>query len=277
LNNKTFTIRAPLLLLWQWMNAPLRYRHLLHGFLQQDIKGRFAGSMGGLIWSVITPLVNILIYIFVFAVIMKIGITKEESGTDQFAIYLLSGMLPWLAFSEAVSRSTPVLIEKAGLITKVAFPVQTLPYVTVFSAFILNGLGLGLFLLYLVFEGYAVWQWLWLPLLILLHVLFTLGVAALVSALCVFLRDLQQLMSLLLTVWFFTTPIIYPASMVPLEFRQWIEWNPLYHVAELYRQILLQQHIDLTQFTLVAAICVGVYMAGGWFFMRVRHAFGDVL
>jgi lipopolysaccharide transport system permease protein len=269
--------RAPLFLLWHWCSAPVRYRHLLHGFLHQDITGRFVGSMGGLLWSVITPLANILIYIFVFSVIMRITITKEESGTDQFVIYLLSGLLPWMAFSEAISRSTPMLIEKAGLITKVAFPVHILPYVGVFSAFMLNGLGLGLFLLYLVVNGYADWHWFYLPLLVILHGLFTLGMAALTAALCVFLRDLQQLMTLLITVWFFITPIIYPISMVPPEFRAWIEWNPLYYVADLYRQILLQGSCDFTQLGITALICISVYLSGGWFFMRVRHAFGDVL
>jgi lipopolysaccharide transport system permease protein len=264
-------------LLRHWIQVPWTHRSLLYGFLEQDIKGRFAGSMGGLLWSVIIPLVNIFIYIFVFSVVMKIRIQPEETGTDEFAIYLLAGMLPWLAFSEALSRSTPALLEKAGLITKVHFPVHILPYVMVFSSFILNGLALLLFLIYLAFSGYLSQLWLFFPLLLILHVLFTLGLAAFAAALCVFLRDLQQLMTVILSLWFFLTPIIYPLSMVPEPYSNWLVWNPTFYFAELYRDLLLQSSVDMFTFSWVAAMSVGVWLAGGWFFMRIKHAFGDVL
>jgi lipopolysaccharide transport system permease protein len=261
----------------QWGLAPFKHYSLLRGFLRQDIHGRFAGSMGGLFWSVLTPLAHILIYLFVFSTIMKIRLQIEEVGTDRFAVYMLSGLLPWMAFAEALGRAPGLLLEKANLITKVSFPVEILPYVNTSTPFLLNGIGFGLFLLWLLFLGYFDPAWLLLPLVVFCHFLFTLGLVALLSALSVFLRDLQHVIALAVTVWFFMTPIIYPLSMVPQELHIWMQLNPMYPFIELYRQVLLQHSLPLDLLAAAAALGLAVYSAGGWFFMRIKHAFGDVL
>ncbi len=262
----------------RWLLAPFIHPGLLRGFLSQDINGRFAGSMGGLFWSVLTPLANILIYMFVFSVIMRVRLPVEEIGTESFAIYLLSGLLPWMAFAEAMNRAPSFLLEKAALITKVSFPVEILPYINIITPFALNGIGFVLFLGYLLLAGYGQIGWLWLPLVILCHILFTLGLVAIISALSVFLRDLQQLVGLLVSVWFFLTPILYPLSMVPEGFRALILWNPMYPFIELYRQVLLRDDGVSGGLLLAILLLAGLsYLLGGWFFMRIKHAFGDVL
>jgi lipopolysaccharide transport system permease protein len=260
-----------------WLATPFIHFPLSRNFIRQEIGGRFAGSMGGIFWSLLTPLANIFIYIFVFSTIMQIRLDIKDTGTEQFAVYLLAGLFPWMAFSEALARSTTLLLEKSNLITKVSFPVETLPYVGTAVPFILNGLGFGLFLLYLLAGGNGAWAWLWLPLAVLFHALFTLGLVALFAALSVFLRDLQQIMALAVQVWFYMTPILYPISMVPQPYQAWMAWNPAYPFIELYRQILLHHHLPL-DLLLATSLIGGVTMlAGGWFFMRIKHAFGDVL
>ncbi len=261
----------------QWIVAPIIYRSLFRGFIQQELQGRYAGSMGGLIWSVLTPLSTILIYIYVFSVIMKIRILSVETGTDQFVIYLLTGLFPWMAFSEALSRSTSLLLDKAALITKVSFPVEILPAVGTASPFILNGIGFGVFLLYLIIEGYFHVFWLLLPVVIITHMLFTAGLVAFLSAICIFVRDIQQVVGVLVSVWFFLTPIIYPISLVPEGFKQWVILNPMYVFIELYRHILLQHNLPV-ELALAAVALSGVsFIGGGWFFIRIKHSFGDVL
>lgn len=261
----------------QWSLAPFKHYPLLRGFLRQDIHGRFAGSMGGVFWSVLTPLAHILIYLFVFSVIMRVRVPIEEAGTDRFVVFMLAGLLPWMAFAEALGRAPGFLLEKANLITKVSFPVEILPYVNTASPFMLNGIGFGLFLVYLLFLGYFHPIWACLPLVILCHALFTAGLVALLSALSVFLRDLQHIIALLVSIWFFLTPIIYPLSMVPEGFQRWMQVNPMYPFIELYRQVLLQHSLPLEMLAVAGTLALLSYSAGGWFFMRIKHAFGDVL
>ncbi len=263
--------------LQSWFIAPIRYKSLLREFIYQDINTRFANSIGGLLWTVINPLVTILIYVFIFSVIMKMRVSLSETGTDQFAVYLLAGLLPWMAFADAFGRSTGLLLEKSSLITKVAFPVHILPYAGAMVAYILNGIGFGLFLLNLLFNGYLAWTWWLLPLVLGLQFLFTMGLVAFSAAICVFLRALQQVFALLLSVWFFLTPIIYPLSMVPDSYRAWFYLNPFYFFVELYRQLLLRQHLDVHHLLIVSLVSLCVFVLGGWFFMRIQRSFGDVL
>jgi lipopolysaccharide transport system permease protein len=126
-----------------------------------------------------------------------------ETGTDSFAVYFLAGLLPWAAFSEALNNATDALLGQANLITKVAFPLEILPISGVIVPFCLNGLGFGMFLIYLVFKGYFHIAWLWLPLVVTIHMLFTLGLVSLISSLSVFLRDIKQFMGTVLSLWFF--------------------------------------------------------------------------
>ncbi len=263
-------------LLKQWLLSPLYHKTLFIGFIRQDIQGRFAGSIGGLFWSILTPLANIFIYIFVFSFIMKVRVAITDTGTDSFVIYLLSGLLPWLAFSEALSRANSLLLDKSGLITKVSFPVEVLPAVGTSVSFLLNGIAYGLFLAYLVLQGYASIFWCYLPLVVLLHFFFTLGLVAFLSALSVFIRDTQQVMGLVLHSWLYLTPIIYPLGLIPITYQKYFYINPLYAFIELYREVLLAQHIT-PEILFLACFFTLLSCFGGWFFMRTRHAFSDVL
>jgi len=260
-----------------WVLTPWIYRTLLKSFLVRDIKGRFSGSVVGIGWSVLTPLANMLIYIFIFSVVLKIRIGIEDTGTDQFVVFLLSGLLPWLAFSEAVNRSPSLLLENANLITKVSFPVAVLPYAGGLSPFLLNGIGLVLFLGFLIFLGYFHLSWIWLPVIVTLHFLFTLGLVALLSAVSVFFRDMGQIVALIVSLWFYLTPILYPVSMIPEAYRSWIMLNPAWPFIDLYRQALLLHDVSILSVCISAFIGIGVFALGGWFFMRSRSAFGDVL
>ena len=264
-------------LIRRWVEVPFRFRTLFWGFVSNEIRGRFAGSMGGFVWSLLTPLANLIIYIFVFSVVLKIRLKPMETGTDSFAVYFLAGMLPWLAFSEALSNATGIFLSRANLITKVAFPLEVLPLTGVIVPFFLNGLGFVMYLGYLIFKGYAHFGWLWLPVVIVVHIAFTLGLTILISSLTVFLRDIKQFIGTVITLWFFLTPIIYPLGMVPEKFRWMMKLNPMYPFIELYHQVLLRHFISWE--LLVYAICVGAFFLGLAivFFERSKRAFADVL
>jgi lipopolysaccharide transport system permease protein len=261
----------------RWVEIPFHHRTLFWGFVSNEIKGRFAGSMGGFLWGLLTPLANLLIYIFVFSLVLKIRMKPMETGTDSFAVYFLAGMLPWIAFSEALNGAADVFLGRANMISKVAFPLEILPISGVMVPFCLNGFGFSMYLVYLGFMGYGHPAWLWLPVVVLPHMVFTLGLVTLVASLSVFIRDVRQFMGTVISLWFFLTPIIYPLSMVPEKLRWVINLNPMYPFVELYHQVLLFHTLSLSLLGSVMGLAVISFLGGALFFNRSKHAFADVL
>ena len=220
---------------------------------------------------------NLIIYIFLFSVVLEIRLKPMETGTGSFAVFLLAGLLPWGAFSEALNQATEVFLGRANLITKVAFPLEVLPIAGMVVPFALHGLGFIMFLVYLVFKGYLHFGWLWLPVVVVAHMFFTLGLVILISSLSVFLRDTKQFIGTALSLWFFLTPIIYPLSMVPEGFRWMIRINPMYPFIELYHQVLLRHSISWGLLGSVTALAVLTFSVAVVLFERSKHAFADVL
>lgn len=259
-----------------WMSI-LRHYSLLKGFISREVKGRFAGSVVGIAWALIHPIALILVYTFVFSIVIRIQVTQAETGTDSYLIFFLTGMLPWLIFADSLSRASGSLIGNSGLITKVVFPVELLPFSAIMAAVITNGVGLLIFIGYLGLSGYASIYWLFIIPLLLVQLLFTWGLALLLSALCVFIRDVQEVMGIVLMVWFFTTPIIYPVSFVPEWVGEYILSNPMSMLILGYRAAILQHEFFPSDFLVLFILSCASFMLGSWFFMRAKSAFGDVL
>jgi lipopolysaccharide transport system permease protein len=267
----------PLYLIKTWFVGPFRYWSLFRGFVQQDLRSRYIGSFGGFLWSICNPLCKLLIYIFVFSIIFQIRLKPIETGTGSFVVYLLSGLLPWLAFADAVNLAPGIIIGKARLITKVAFPVEILPAAGVTVSYLLNGIGILLLLVFLAFKGYAGWQWLWMLLLFGLQIVFSLGLVAFLGALCVFLRDIEQFLNVMMQLWFYVTPILYPPTQVPPAYRPILMINPMFPFIELYHSILLRHSIDQMLLLYALAVSVSTFWLGTYFFKRSKNAFADVL
>jgi len=255
----------------------ISHHYLLRGFVVKDIQGRFVGSMGGNFWVLLNPLATIISYLFIFSIVLRVTVSASETGTDNFTIYFLSGFFPWFMFAESLSRSVVVLIENAALITKVSFPVELLPTGTVISSFIVNGIGMLCFLVFLIFTGFFHWVWVGLIYLIFMQILFTWGLSNLLAALCVFIRDMKELLAIILMIWFYATPIVYPVSLLPEGFQKFMTLNPMWNFIDLYRSILLRNQFDLTLAINAGIIAFIFYGLGTWFFMRSKNAFGDVL
>ena len=183
--------------------------------VRRDVLSRYTGSFGGAFWAVLNPLMLMVTYFFVFGIVMESKFGNDNSRTA-FALYFLSGFLPWLAFSEAAGRSPWVMIEHRNFVKKLVFAIETLPFTLVVSGLISEIFGLLLFSAgFFVIRGTLQVSVLWLPVLIVPQVLFAAGVAWFLAALGVFVRDLGQVIGFLLTLWFFLTPICYPESSLP--------------------------------------------------------------
>lgn len=263
-------------LIQNWISTPVSQYRLFSNFTRQDFFAQFTASAVGFLWLILTPVVNIIIYAFVFSYIFGLR-AVTEFGEAQFVIFMMVGYLPWFAFADAMGKSTGLLVEKAPLITKVMFPVQILPVVGTVVSYLTHAIGFGILLLYLAFQGYLSWMWLLIPPLFFLQFLFTMGLVAMLSALCVFLRDLQQIVALVMTIWFFLTPIIYPISMVPEGYQAVFLLNPMHSFVNMYREIVLLGEFSWINLEIAAAVSIFSYLLGGWLFMRIKHAFGDVL
>src|SRR5215207_8818556 len=165
----------------------------------------------------------LLLFNLVFSTVMKVR--PAGSGTDHFAIFLFSGLLPWMAVQEGVLRASTAVTDNASLVKKLRFPSEILVLAVVLAALLHEAIAAGVFLVGLAWTGNLTWGG--LPLLALaipLQVALTLGLGLLASAVHVFFRDTAQVLSMVLTAWFYLTPIVYPLLYVPERLRAWIEW-----------------------------------------------------
>jgi len=256
-----------------------RRRGLILNLVTRDFKQRYVGSSAGWLWAGVHPLVLLASYTFVFSVVFKVRL-GPEAGTSNYAIFLFAGLLPWLLFQETVQRSASSMVDYSGLITKSVFPAELIP-LSIFLSNVLNHL-LGVAVLAAVVLGvqqkFSLLLLAVLPLYILLLGLFTLGVSWMVSSLHVFLRDTAQVLTIILTFWFWFTPIFFTADRLPEQLQFLARWNPLAYVVSAYRSCILLDHWppaqDLLQLT---GLSLAVFVAGGLFFRHSKRAFGDVL
>jgi lipopolysaccharide transport system permease protein len=260
--------------LWE---LPRRF-DLIISLTRRELAARYRGSVLGIIWALVTPVVMIAIYTFIFAGIFGARFGANGSAWD-FALYLFCGLLPWTAFQEAVQHSSNTIVSHANLVKRVVFPLEILPVSLALTALANQLFGtLALLVFSLIIRGELHLTMLWLPVLIVPQLIATLGVAWLVASLGVFLRDIVQGIALLLTTWLYLTPIIYPESVVPERFRPFINANPFTHLIRSYRRIVLEGAAPdwrgLAYFTIFALVC---FIFGYWWFARTRKNFADVI
>lgn len=252
--------------------------HLIRVMVTRDVLSRYRGSMMGLFWSVISPLVMLCLYTFVFSVVLKVKFGANGSHTA-FALYLFCGMLPWLAFSDGVTRATNSVVDNVNLVKKVVFPLEILPVNVVLSALVSETFGLVVFLCGLVVLTHQLPPTvLLLPLLLVPQLLLTLGISWLMAAIGVFVRDLSQLIGLLLTAWMFMTPIMFPESAIPQRLHWLANLNPLTVLVGAYRRVFLDGTVPAWRplgYLLVLS-CL-VFMGGFRVFQKLKQGFADVL
>ena len=261
----------------QWFNLLLSHKVLIKEFFTRELKGRFAGSAGGLLWVVITPLSQILVYIFVFNTVLKIKLNALEVGTSSFVLFFLIGIFPWICFQEGIARCSAVLLEHANLITKVQFPVAILPTSAIITSFFVNTIGLLIFLVYLAFTAQLTLKALAFPVIYTAFFLFTVGLGLLISSITVFIRDIQHLIQITLFVWFYLTPIIYPVDMIPDKFMPLMTLNPVLPFLELMRASIFALPFEGLDIGLALFWTALAFLGGTSIFYRLKTAFGDAL
>ncbi len=254
-------------------------RSLMRSMVRRDILGRYRGSLGGWFWTVLNPLLLMATYFFVFGVVMQTKVS-EDKGPGAFALYLIAGMLPWLAFSEAIGRAPSNMWENRQFIKKLRFPVETLPVNIMLSGLTSEVFGLAIYLsgLLLLRGGHLPLTVLWLPVLVLPQMLLTAGLCWLLAALGVFIRDLAQVIGFVLTLWFFLTPICYSEAGLPEPARSILAANPIYVLVHGYRTIFLAGHQpDWSPLWKLYVLSAAVFFLGHALFYKLRKSFADIV
>ena len=245
---------------------------------RRELVARYKGSVLGVIWALLTPVVMIVIFTFIFAGVF--GARFGVRGTPwDYAIYLFCGLLPWNMFQETLIVSATTVIAHSNLVKRVVFPLETLPIAQALAALGNQLFGTVALLVAIVIIRHELHATVfWLPVLLLPQLITTLGAAWLIASLRVFLRDIAQGISLFLMAWMYLTPILYPESIVPERYRLFININPFTPLIRCYRRILIEGSAPdwpgLAYFTAFAFLS---FLFGYWWFARTRKNFADVI
>jgi lipopolysaccharide transport system permease protein len=256
---------------------------LLRTLVRRDLDARYKGSVLGNLWTLVNPLSQLLIYTYVFSVVLKVKLNLKGLPANEnisFGLWLFAGLLPWIAFSSGLVQSAGSVIGQPNLVKKVVFPLSLLPLVPIFSAFIESSFGLILLIFFVAVSSGTLHTTLaLLPLVWIPQLLLTAGLGYLVAGLTVFLRDIPQTLNVILNIWFYATPIVYPITSIPESWRNWILWlNPLAAIAEVYRDFVLTGEVKhWGELGVAFTISVIVFICGLLVYRKLRPAFADVL
>lgn len=252
------------------LRALVAYRGLLRGLVQRDLLVKYKGSLLGVAWSLLHPIVMVAVYTLAFRYVVRVPI-------ERFPLFLLSGLLPWMFFASALGAATSSVADSGTLVRKVAFPRVVLPVAAVASALV------QFLIMYTVLVPTAIvtggglsWAWLALVPVIVLQVAFTTGLGLLLATAYVFVRDARHLLEVALQVWFWLTPIVYAVSMVPESLQRWLRFNPMLHFITAYQEIVAQHAFpSLATFALLTALA-SISLATGWtVFTRRQGRFAE--
>lgn len=257
-----------------------RYRELIKQLTKREVIVRYKGSYLGILWSLITPLLMLLVFTFVFSVIFQSRWGTSGSGNKiEFALILFCGLTTFNLFAECINRAPGLILSSANYVKRVVFPLEVLPVVALGSAlvnciFSLLILVAGLALLLRVFN----WTLIFVPVVLLPLLLLILGLGWFLASLGVFLRDVGQVVGVVTQALMFLSPIFYPVSIIPKEFRPIYHWNPISYVVEDMRRVMIWGQLPdwnwLFIGTLISAV---VAMFGYAWFQKTRKGFADVL
>lgn len=252
------------------------YRGLFFFLVRRDIKLRFQQTTIGFLWIVLQPLILMLIFNVVFGILMRV-----PTGDTPYILFFLSAFVVWQFFTQVINASAFSLVGNIGVILKSYFPRLALPLSTVAGALVDFGVSFLILLIFLLIDGnFPISpRYLLLPVLLILTTIFASGVGLLFGALMVVFRDMKNLLAFILMIWMYLTPIIYPITIVPEQYRFLLYFNPLTSLVEAYRWVFLNQgslpRLDYLLISLIVAIII--WFCGAMVFRAMENKIADVM
>lgn len=249
---------------------------LLLYFLIRDIRAKYAGSNIGIIWTLVQPLLQIVLFWFVFSSIFR---ARPYAGSDMSYIYfLLSSLFFWMAFSDGLIKSSHVILENAELIKKVNFPNIILPFSGTLSAYFHHLIGFCIFFLFYIFTTGISPVFLLLIPVVFLQLIFSIGLGLALSSLLPYIRDLSHIIFQLTQALFFLSPILYSIELIPDNLKIFFYLNPLTYFISSYQQIILFRSFPpLFYFIIMTGLAITFFIGGFFIFRKLKAGFADVL
>lgn len=257
-----------------------RHRALVLQLARREILRRYRGSLLGLAWSFLHPLLMLAVYTFVFSVVFEARWgAGDDKGRAGFAIILFAGLIVHALFSECLNRAPSLILSSPAYVKKVVFPLEILPFVAIGVALFNASIGFAVLLAAqsVLFGGLS-WTVIFIPVVLAPLTLAILGLTWLLAAISVYLRDIAQSVGVVTTTLLFLSPIFYPAAALPEPYRGLLHLNPLTFVIEQARSVLIWgQPPDWGGFALYSAASLLAAWGGFWWFQRTRTGFADVV
>lgn len=256
-----------------------RHFSLTSELSKRDVLGRYRGASFGLLWSLISPFLMLMVYTFAFGTIMKGRWPQIEAGHTQFSIILFAGLIVHGFFAECLGKSVGLIVGNPNFVKKVIFPLDILPWPMVFSALFHTFMNLIVFMvLRLIMDGDLAWTTIMFPLVMLPLVVFTLGISWFMAAAGVYFRDLGQITGVIATAMLFLSSALMPVESVSEKYRWVIQLNPLTFIIDQARNVLLWgQYPDWLGLGIYSLASLAVFYAGHAFFVATRRGFADVI
>lgn len=249
------------------------YREMILSLVKRDLKSRYKGSVLGFFWMFLNPLLQLGVYTIVFSTIMRMGI-------DKFYLFLFVALVPWLFFSTCLSAGPGVIFSQQDMVKKIYFPREVLPLSFTLSQFVNMLLSFIVIFVVVFISGVKinVTALLYLPLIMIIEFIMALGITYLVSALNVYFRDLEHIMSIVSMAWMYLTPIMYPIEMIPEQYVKLFYLNPMTSVIIAYRDILYYGKVPQVETLTQAMIMgIGILLIGQIIFSKLQRHFVEEL
>jgi lipopolysaccharide transport system permease protein len=260
-----------------------RHYPLILQLIKREVVGRYRGSLLGMLWSLINPILMLAIYTFVFSVVFKIRMDQQDGSIYDdkfaFALVLFVGLIIFNLFSECLSRAPGLILANVNYVKKIIFPLEILPWVNLGSALFHASISFSVLLGFLLLIDHPIhWTSIYLPIIVLPLLFLIIGLSWFLASIGVFVRDIGQFIGLILTMLMFMSPIFYPASALPASVRDYLFLNPLTFIIEQTRTVILYGQspnwIGLAAYYVIALL---IAWAGMVWFEKTRKGFADVL
>lgn len=251
----------------------LYYKYLLQQLTIREIKSRYKQSIIGPIWIILNPLVQLLVYSFIFSIIFKF-----PTGGVPYSIFLFVGLLPWIYLQTSLSNSALVLVDNSNLLKKVLFPREVLPYSIILARSIDLFFASMLLIIFMFFYKIPISPSIifFIPLFFLQVILMT-GLSLVISAANLFYRDIQYVTNLILLMWMYLTPVVYPLSMIPKNYVWLYKLNPMVGIIEGYRSAFFNMPFDKGTIFWSAAVSLIFFIIAFWMFKKTEKVFADIV
>lgn len=256
------------------------YSYLIWQMAKREVLGRYRGSIMGIVWSFLTPLIMLVVYTFVFSYVFKARWGGGSSTSHvAFSIYLFAGIIVYNFFSEVITRSPTIILSQVNYVKKVVFPLQILPLSCLLGAIFHLLISLFVFLLFLFLVLHSIpWTAFLFPIVVFPLLLMVLGLSWFLSALGVYLRDMNYVINLIMTVCMFFSPLFYPIDTLPEAFRVGIYLNPISFMIDQSRAVLVDgKGPDVMLWLVYFGLSLVVLIMGYGFFQKTKKGFSDVI